>query len=89
MNGPEHYIDAERLLKLAGNSHHAVRPDMLAAAQVHATLAVAAATAEAAPESPTCGPLVQPPTPAGVPIPDAPAYPGNDWGRAIYGEVAK
>lgn len=40
MNGPEHYREAERLLSLG--------PGVLAAAQVHATLALAAATIEAA-----------------------------------------
>lgn len=47
MTGPEHYKKAEDLLKLA--SETALGSDMerfdLAAAQVHATLALAAATA--------------------------------------------
>lgn len=37
MTGPEHYAEAERLVK--------VSPEAVAAAQVHATLALAAATA--------------------------------------------
>ncbi|WP_157551053.1 hypothetical protein [Nocardioides jensenii] len=37
MNGPWHYAEAERLVK--------VSPEAVAAAQVHATLALAAATA--------------------------------------------
>lgn len=48
MNGPEHYAEAERLLATADASS---TPDNAAAflvsiAQVHATLALAAATAE-------------------------------------------
>lgn len=49
MNGPEHYAEAERLLLLAAGS-----PDpagaggrLVAQAQVHATLAQAAATVDA------------------------------------------
>jgi len=44
MNGSEHYREAERLLELAGPDwvHSA---QVTAAAQVHATLALAAATA--------------------------------------------
>lgn len=49
MNGPEHYHEAERLLADAGHEGAEgviwVRPDNLAAAQVHATLALAAAHA--------------------------------------------
>jgi hypothetical protein len=47
MTGPEHYREAERLLKVV-SEHHGVVQGMdrvLAAAQVHATLAHAAATA--------------------------------------------
>ncbi|MET8377962.1 hypothetical protein [Streptomyces microflavus] len=49
MNGPEHYQMAEQLL--ADARHEGpdgvayIRPENIAAAQVHATLAVAAATA--------------------------------------------
>ncbi|MEV7092308.1 hypothetical protein AB0M80_05645 [Amycolatopsis sp. NPDC051045] len=49
MTGPEHYMEAERLLAKYGNGY--VLPETagkLAAAQVHATLALAAATAMAA-----------------------------------------
>jgi hypothetical protein len=49
MTGPEHYREAERLLSEAGvggaEGTYFVRPESLAAAQVHATLAAAAATA--------------------------------------------
>ena len=50
--GPEHYTDAERLLRVADTisaNHDETNPAatlMLAEAQVHATLALAAATAE-------------------------------------------
>jgi len=45
MTGPEHYRAAEQLLNEA--DHHSVLGDtQIAAAQVHATLALAAATAE-------------------------------------------
>ncbi|UVK63762.1 hypothetical protein SEA_PULLUMCAVEA_51 [Gordonia phage PullumCavea] len=52
MNGPQHYGEAERLLTLADQAASANWPertgerksDVLAAAQVHATLALAAAT---------------------------------------------
>lgn len=53
MTGPEHYIEAERLLAEAStdgaDGTYFVRPESLAAAQVHATLALAAATAMGAP----------------------------------------
>lgn len=42
MNGPEHYAEAERLLE---EMDYSTSADTLAAAQVHATLALAAATA--------------------------------------------
>ncbi|MFD9630142.1 hypothetical protein [Streptomyces violascens] len=49
MTGPEHYREAERLLTEAAaegaEGTYFVRPESLAAAQVHATLALAAATA--------------------------------------------
>jgi len=51
VSGPEHYLEAERLLQMSWQADNAQthdteesRPD-LAAAQVHATLALAAATA--------------------------------------------
>jgi hypothetical protein len=59
MNGPDHYREAERTLALArcatAQQAHNTEPDeavtmMLAAAQVHATLALAAATALSDPE---------------------------------------
>jgi hypothetical protein len=54
MTGPEHYLEAERLIAMARESHHAdlyghytdaQAALLLADAQVHATLAHAAATA--------------------------------------------
>ena len=54
MTGPEHYLEAERLIAMARESHHAdlyghytdaQAALILADAQVHATLAHAAATA--------------------------------------------
>lgn len=50
MTGPEHYREAERLLEGCKNSHGALviedgTAEVLKAAQVHATLALAAATA--------------------------------------------
>lgn len=51
MNGPSHYIEAERLTRCARDMHHDHYDDSpaaamrLAEAQVHATLALAAATA--------------------------------------------
>jgi len=46
MTGPEHYTEAERLLAFnAGNRADPSEPAFIAAAQVHATLALAAATA--------------------------------------------
>lgn len=51
MNGPDHYRSAELLLAEADNiaENGGDMGQMLAAAQVHATLALAAATAMAAP----------------------------------------
>ncbi|MER5694879.1 hypothetical protein ACWDBO_31215 [Streptomyces mirabilis] len=47
MTGPEHYLESERLLKSAADNflRHGNAGSALAAAQVHATLALAAATA--------------------------------------------
>lgn len=48
MTGPEHYCEAEKLLRLANQGHNqgnANEDRMVAQAQVHATLALAAATA--------------------------------------------
>ncbi|MDH6610243.1 hypothetical protein M2164_005878 [Streptomyces sp. SAI-208] len=53
MTGPEHYQEAERLLAESAvdgaEGTYFVRPENLAAAQAHATLALAAATALSAP----------------------------------------
>jgi hypothetical protein len=52
MNGPNHYLDAERLLAAAADAveegDYAAADRMLAAAQVHATLAQAASVVDAA-----------------------------------------
>ncbi|CAM4240440.1 hypothetical protein [Nocardiopsis rhodophaea] len=52
MTGPEHYREAERLTGLANATGHGdggeYTRDTLAAAQVHATLALAAATSQSA-----------------------------------------
>ena len=45
MTGPTHYREAERLLEAAANGEPPGTDRLLAAAQVHATLALAAATA--------------------------------------------
>lgn len=89
MNGPEHYREAERLLGEVRKGYED-GPTMsyqhesctLAEAQVHATLALAAATVEAADEGrpvsvlrPFPGDDVDPP------------LPGNGWGRAFYGSL--
>ena len=55
MNGPQHYREAEELLAAVTNSDGSISfgdggEEYVAAAQVHATLALAAATAEANPE---------------------------------------
>jgi hypothetical protein len=44
MTGPEHYAEAERLVALAGMGGAPADMQIVAEAQVHATLAVAAAT---------------------------------------------
>lgn len=45
MNRREHYLEAERLLNAAGDDHEAV-VEILATAQVHATLATVAASVD-------------------------------------------
>lgn len=45
MNGPQHYAEAEQCLAAAQTSNAATIPVCLAEAQVHATLALAAALA--------------------------------------------
>ena len=49
MTGPEHYREAERLARIGGQGHADPEEDanVLAEAQVHATLALAAATVAA------------------------------------------
>jgi len=54
MSGPEHYQEAERLLATAnqrGNANSAHEDRLTARAQVHATLALAAATGLMVPEN--------------------------------------
>jgi hypothetical protein len=49
MTGPEHYAEAQNLLRLArGTAGNNERDALLGCAQVHATLALAAATARPA-----------------------------------------
>ncbi|MFF2383680.1 hypothetical protein [Streptomyces sp. NPDC058108] len=69
MTGPEHYLEAQRLLgEAAANGAEGtyfVRPENLAAAQAHATLALAAASA--------------------LPTGGAGASSRQEWVRAIHG----
>lgn len=44
MNGPDHYREAQRLINEAGGAAPELASQYLAEAQVHATLALAAAT---------------------------------------------
>ena len=46
MNGPEHYHLAEELAAMSGKADGTARDQILARAQVHATLALVAAQAE-------------------------------------------
>lgn len=51
MTGPEHYLRAERLIRQGlDESDPVLMANLLAAAQVHATLALTAATADNDPE---------------------------------------
>lgn len=86
-SGPQHYKTAVAQLKtIAQNSNRDT--DVLLvealAAQAHATLALAAAVAEGVVDGPYGRPLVQRPLAADGPDP---AYPGNAWGRALYGDL--
>lgn len=96
MNGPEHYRAAERLLTQADRNVSAnwqaetgeFKSDLLAAAQVHATLALTAAyvSSNLSTEYATDNkPLVQRPF-RGDDF--DPPFPGNTWGRALYSEEA-
>lgn len=98
MNGPDHYREAERLLgtiearKLGSNETFAAAE----MAQVHATLALTAATLAAAEHTAESaynvaggarpGQLVSRPHPGDE---VDPPYPGNPWGRALYGEATR
>lgn len=89
MLGAHHYREAERLVAHSknhvdqGNQADDKIAELAAAqAQVHATLAHAAAVIEAAHEHGAW--LINRPTPAD----DVdPAYPGTPWGRALYGDL--
>lgn len=97
MNGPEHYAEAERLLQEAQRlretrtaGYSGPISDLVMAyniavseAGVHATLAHAAATAEAAPVDPQRGPLVQLPLSEDAFFPGSAADPGTPWGRVL------
>lgn len=87
MNGPEHYAEAEQLLAFADSPAAVVMglARVIAAAQVHATLALAAATAEAASDSAVSGPLVVAP---GSWAGGFENREGTPWGIALYGEPA-
>jgi hypothetical protein len=52
MNGPEHYRKAEQLIAASGNDDRNGPSQSLQAAQVHATLALAAAQVDAIPYPP-------------------------------------
>lgn len=95
MTGPGHYAKAEALLANAwrhvGDSDRdflhtpETRALLIAQAQVHATLALTAATIEAADQTVfPHRPLVLRPT-QGDDV--DPAFPGSPWGRAFYGEA--
>jgi hypothetical protein len=86
MTGPEHYREAERLEQLAVHEYGGSRDDdthpqwtlTIARAQVHATLALTAATAESGSYD-LEAPLVVRGNPHS-------GRKGSAWGRAIYGE---
>ena len=87
MTGPEHYAEAERLLALAErhSSGATYGPEWtltLAAAQVHATLALAAATAggTAGPDSPAWADVTA--ARPSVSMPQAPDARGPESGSA-------
>jgi len=83
MRGDEHYREAERILDFVEDNAEANDAEWYAnamrAAQVHATLAHAAAVIEAG------GVPIHIPTPADPEAGDRP-YPGTPWGRAFYGD---
>ena len=93
MQGHEHYREAERLIAVAEGTYWEgptaqaeFAQTCLAAAQAHATLALVAATVEAADHHTPPGrfQLINRPTPGD----DVdPAYPGTPWGRALYGDL--
>jgi len=101
VTGPEHYREAERMLLVAQSEmegyaftrdeaaeavHLAQAQWAQQRAQVHATLALAAATVEAVGIAPGDRLALRPLPADDFPGGD-PAYPGNPWGRALYGEV--
>lgn len=90
MQGHEHYRVAEVILTRAEDGALTEGPEWyanaVAAAQVHATLALVSATVEAADHHTPPGrfQLISRPTPGD----DVdPAYPGTPWGRALYGDL--
>lgn len=78
MNGPEHYLEAERLLATTDETVHSA--EMIAAraalAQAHGQLAEVAGFVE------QVGLAIEP-IPANS---HGPAEPGNEWGRAVFGD---
>ena len=86
MQGHEHYRNAEYWLRESQKPHldHATTAALAAIGQLHATLALTAATIEAANAASDCGLIHRP----WGPDPDLGevAYPGNGWGRALFGD---
>ena len=87
MRGDEHYREAERIIDHAEESAEAHDAEWYAnamrAAQVHATLAHAAAVIDAADHEPNSRRLISRPMRAAD---GDPAYSGTPWGRAFYGD---
>lgn len=86
-----HYREAERLVQLSLRQRERDKPEdhaplsqlTMLQAQVHATLAAAGATIEAADADANRDYLVKRPYPAAD---GDPAMPGTEWGRAFYGD---
>lgn len=90
MHGADHYREAEHMLEYAADADPDADPShvslFLEFAQVHATLAHAAAVIEAADRDDNSHRLVARPSAADRDIRE-PAYPGTPWGRAFYGDL--
>lgn len=88
MLGADHYREAERITNFAelnAEAHDAEwYANAMRAAQVHATLAHAAAVVEASAAS-ALGIHIGVPNPSDPELGDRP-YPGTPWGRAFYGD---